>query len=525
MTPAMPQDLLSATEEDLMPTAPDRPTPHWPAPVRRVLGCALALFALLAALAVAAGPTQAAAPPHATPRLTTSGAPVLGDYATPLVGAPDANGVKHIDTAATIAKLTAAHINTYAYLIYGQSDWYGTASESLRSQAQWDDLPGFASAAAAAGIDVFVYLVPPTEATQTGYQPYGWDYAAWADAIATLAVSHTNIREIVVDDFGANTVEGGSTRAFAFTPSYVGTMMSSARAIAPWLKFDAVLYYPNIVGSGAGLPAYRSVIDGLVFPYRGAGSANTTDASAATQEGQAVGAQAKCQGGQHCLQFNLPKSTPTTAGDYVQVSQTVSVSNAATKSLSFFENDDFLAATSGYHYLQALIDGTVVWQGDVAASTDGLWHHPVVDVSSALAGKTSATLTFRLWDKAGVSNFHVAALVDDVSGTGFTVSDGGFENTSLSPWTTSTNTTKFTTAVVPSLSRFFMTYTSKFSSEPNPVTTTYVNSVVSQALDLITNGSADGSLLYTLNLTGQADGRSDPAVYDVIADLYGGYTG
>lgn len=486
------------------------------APARRALGGALALFALLAALVTAAGPAHAAVPHQAAPRLTTSGAPVLGDYATPLVGAPDANGVKHIDTAATIAKLSAAHINTYAYLIYGQSDWYGTASESLRSQAQWDDLPGFATAASAAGIDVFVYLVPPSESSQADYKPYGWDYAAWADAIATLAVSHPNIREIVVDDFGGNTG--------TFTPSYVGSMMSGARAIAPWLKFDAVLYYPNIVGTGAALPAYRSVIDGLVFPYRGTGTANTTDASAATQQGQAVGAQAKCQGGQHCLQFDLPKSTATTAGNYVQVSQTVSVSSAATKSLSFFENDDFVAATSGYHYLQALIDGTVVWQGDVAASTDGLWHHPVVDVSSALAGKTSATLTFRLWDKAGVSNFHVAALVDDVSGTGFTVSDGGFENTSLSPWTTATNTTKFSTSVVPSLSRYFMTYTTSFSGE-NPVTTTYVNSVVSQALDLISNGSADGSLLYALNLTGQADGRSDPAVYDVVADLYGGYTG
>jgi hypothetical protein len=32
---------------------------------------------------------------------------------------------------------------------------------------------GFATAAAAAGIDVLVYLVPPTESTEDGHRPYG----------------------------------------------------------------------------------------------------------------------------------------------------------------------------------------------------------------------------------------------------------------------------------------------------------------------------------------------------------------
>ena len=90
--------------------------------------------------------------------------PTLGDYATPLVGAPDSSGVRHINTSATLAKLRAAHVNTYAYLIYG-SPLYGTASEAKITQAQWNDLPGFATAAALSGITVRVYLVPPSEST------------------------------------------------------------------------------------------------------------------------------------------------------------------------------------------------------------------------------------------------------------------------------------------------------------------------------------------------------------------------
>jgi hypothetical protein len=517
-----------------------------PALVRRTLGCALALFALLAALTAAAGPTRAATPgthaattpattstttpataSTATPTAastTTSGQPVLGDYATPLVGAPDANGVRHIDTPATIASLGAAHVNTYAYLIYGRSTLYGTASEAAISQSQWDDLPGFATAAAAAGIDVLVYLVPPSESTQSAYEPFGWDYTGWADAIATLAVSHPNIREMVMDDFAVNTVEGGSDLGFAFTPGYVGQMMDSARAIASWLKFRAIFYYPDIVGNAAVLPAFRPVVDGVIFPYRAStpgGGFNTTDASAATQQGGVVGALAKCHGGQHCAQIEFPKNTASTAGDFGQVSQTVSVSGAAAKTLSFWEDDDFGGTTSGFHTVQALVDGTVVWQSDVAASGTGLWQHVSVDVSSALAGKSSATLAFRVWDAHAVSNFHVTGFVDDVSGSGFTVADGGFENAAFAPWTASANTAKYTVALVPTLSYYFMTYASRFSNETQPTSTTYVRGVLGQALDLMSSGVADGSLVYTLNLTGQADGRSDPATYGVVQELYG----
>lgn len=474
-----------------------------------------------AGLAVLGG-TPGAAPAAPTAPAVSSGAPVLGDYAAPLVGAADGNGVKHIDTPATIAKLTAAHVNTYAYLIY-KSALYGTASEALITQAQWDDLPGFATAAAEAGIDVLVYLVPPSESSQAGYKPDGWDYKAWANDVATLAVSHPNVRELVIDDFVQNTREGGSTRAFRFTPAYVSQMMAGARAIAPGLKFRAIMYYPDYVGVKAVLPAYRPYLDGVIFPYRAGrpGQWNTTDASDATRQAKVVSAMAKCHGGLRCVHIEYPKNTASTGGYYGQISQRVSVSTAATKTLSFYETDDYNSTTTGYHYLQALIDGRVVWQSDVAAASDGLWHHVSVNVTSALAGKTAATLALRVWDAQGVSNFHVTGYFDDVSGSGFTVADGGFENATFVPWTASTNTGMFTVAHIPTLSCYFMTYATRFSYETQPTTTTYVHSALGQALDLMPSGSIDGSVVYAMNLTGQADGRSDPAIYDVVQQLYG----
>src|SRR3954470_9272205 len=80
---------------------------------RRAPGLRWAAAILAAALVALAALPSMMPPARAAEQLTTT--TMLGDYATPLVGAPDANGVRHIDTPATIAKLTAAHVNTYAY--------------------------------------------------------------------------------------------------------------------------------------------------------------------------------------------------------------------------------------------------------------------------------------------------------------------------------------------------------------------------------------------------------------------------
>jgi hypothetical protein len=484
-------------------------------PLRRGLIAVLVTVGWVFGLSAIGTPAQAKPLARAT----------LGDYATPLVGPADAAGVKHIDTPATVARLQSAHVNTYAYLIYA-SPLYGNASGAKTTQAQWDDLPGFATAAALAGITVRVYLVPPSESTRTGYKPYGWDYQSWATAIARLALLHPNIKEMQMDDFGANTNENASPYAFAFTPAYVESMMAAARGIAPWLEFRAVLYYSDFVGAQALLPAYREVLDGVIFPYRlrtPGGGFNTTDASQATKYGLAVSGMTKCHSGTKCAHLGYPKRTGSNAGAYGQFEQTVYETIGAPKTLKFWYNTDSDGRTRGVHYLEALIDGKPVWQSDVGAYAVNTWRQGSIDVSKAMAGKSSARLTMRVRNARGFNDSHMSAFIDDVEGSGFLVPDGGFELGSSTPWKFSANYPQFQGSVVRSRSYDFMTYATKFSGETNPTTPAYVASVLGQALKLMSAGFADGSLIYCLNLTGHNDGRSEAGTYDAASAAYGSY--
>ncbi len=460
---------------------------------------------------------------------------VLGDYASPIVGPVGSDGVAHIDDTATINKLAGAHINTYAYLIY-PSPLYGTADPSTITQAQWDDLPGFATAAAHARINVLVYIVPPSEShattnptTTPQYQPFGWDYQAWATNVAQVASKQQNIRGMIVDDFGANTAENNSPYSFRFTPDYVGQMRSAAKSIAPWFTLSTIMYYPDLTNATAILADYRNDIDGIVFPYRSqsTGIVSTADAREAESEGRSVGSVVSCHDGNSCLQVHYPAKITSSAGQEGGVSQQIRVDGSAAKrTLSFWVNDDFLTgATSGFHTIQAVIDGTVVASEDVNGYTTG-WHKITADVTDALAGKTSAELTLRVSEQKGVGNFAVSAYFDDVSGTGLAISDPGFEATGIPAWTPQSNATAFNSEQIHNLRYLYMTYAQRLGAErtrdPNYQTSAdYVATVVGTALDLTGQHVADGSLIYTLPLAGP-----DPnsvAEYNAVARLYGDY--
>lgn len=75
---------------------------------------------------------------------------ILGDYAGELrESQPRADGVRHVDTPGMIQSLRELNVNTYLYLIWHE-------------KTDWDDLrKEFLPAAKQAGIDVWVYLVPP----------------------------------------------------------------------------------------------------------------------------------------------------------------------------------------------------------------------------------------------------------------------------------------------------------------------------------------------------------------------------
>src|SRR5438445_8224414 len=93
------------------------------------------------------------------------------------------------------ARLKELRVTTYYWLL-----WHGTND--------WEDLKLFLPMAASNGLEVWVYLVPPSESPpQYGdhySEPFRLDYSRWAEEIARLSLEQTNLTGWVIDDFYAN---------------------------------------------------------------------------------------------------------------------------------------------------------------------------------------------------------------------------------------------------------------------------------------------------------------------------------
>ena len=144
-------------------------------------------------------------------RPTPPAPPMLGDYNMEIrEQTPRSDGIRHVDTPATIARLREAHVTTYFYLVF-------------HAASDWDDLQReFLPAAERVGIDVWVYLVPPSECCS---KPYGTDFVRWAEEVAQLSQRHRNLKGWAMDDFSSNLT--------TFTPEYTRTLRSAARRINP----------------------------------------------------------------------------------------------------------------------------------------------------------------------------------------------------------------------------------------------------------------------------------------------------
>ncbi|MBA2260539.1 MAG: hypothetical protein H0W18_16745 [Acidobacteria bacterium] len=369
---------------------------------------------------------------------------------------PRGDGIRHVDTPATIAKLRDAHVTTYFYLV-------------LHAASDWDDLQReFMPAAERAGIDVWVYLVPPSECCS---KPYGTDFVRWAEEIAQLSRRHRNLKGWAMDDFSSNLT--------TFTPEYTRTLRSAARKIDPNLRFFPVLYHDDY--GDAFLASYAAHLDGAIFPYTidfekadGVGEAlkridATLDAFGldlvlmvystkmsvaeyppsatyvagalrtgleAMRRGEILGVttyamvkqfeKEECGFANH-LNLTVPSEVPTKPGDFVSAGQTIRIDPAAGRyQLRFFEQDSYPVATAGYHFKQLLIDGQVVWDQDVASDDALAWVERTFDLTPHVQGKSSAVLSFRLYDKKGVSNFGIRVSVANLDATGFTIDDRDF---------------------------------------------------------------------------------------------------
>jgi hypothetical protein len=313
-------------------------------------------------LALALAATAAWAQPQA--RLAT---PHLADYDAELRG-PD----RHVDNDAMIRRLQELGVTTYYWLIWHQP-------------TDWDDLKAFLPKAAAAHINIWAYLVPPTEGPPKypASEPFKLDYMRWAEELARLSLQHTNLTGWVIDDFYANHK--------LFTPDYVGKMQARAKAVQPNFAFLPLMYFSEITPQFT--ENYRAVIDGVVVAY-------PQDREDLAHARAVLNGEATTRPGQ----LSCPAGTPTHPGDYAAVSLVARVLPGQPVVLRFREQDDFTASTSGYHFKQVLVDDEVLWEQDVAGGEPG-WRAVEVDATSAARGKTNVTVTFRLWDKKGASNF------------------------------------------------------------------------------------------------------------------------
>jgi hypothetical protein len=167
--------------------------------------------------------------------------PHLADYDAEL-RRPDGR----VDTEAMLQRLKDLHVTTYYWLI-------------LHAATDWDDLQLFLPKAAKAHIDVWVYIVPPTEGPPhyPASEPFRLDYSRWAEEIAGLSLEHHNLTGWIIDDFYANHK--------LFTPEYTRQLRERAKAINPQLAFLPLMYFPEI--SPDFVESYRDAIDGVVVAY------------------------------------------------------------------------------------------------------------------------------------------------------------------------------------------------------------------------------------------------------------------
>lgn len=401
---------------------------------------------------------------------------VLGDYAGEIREArPRKDGIRHVDTPRMIRKLKKLGINTYTYLV-----WH--------APTDWDDLRReFLPAAKHAGINVLVYLVPPSESRVNQSEPFGTDYVAWFRAIGRLSQSYPNLKGVVMDDFNHN--------LSFFSPDYVRKMRRAGRAFNPNLKFYPQIYYSAIQPDL--LQRYRSLFDGLVMTFRDGRYRNTQRLDQMEKQIQNASSLLKKNGLPLILMIHASKLSATPSNpsvSYIQKSMGIGLKHLRKGTIQglityalqkewFSERKDrraysgfgygclFVPRTpfhakgkrgeirqqihldpsrtkryslqfqhmsvyprnlkSGQYIKQVLIDDHIVWEEDVQRSQPEKWKKEQLNLTPYLTGKKKAVLTLRLLQKnKGSTNSWLFIGFDHLETTGFQLENTDFEKES-----------------------------------------------------------------------------------------------
>ncbi len=314
--------------------------------------------------------------------------PYIGDYDAEL------RDGEHVDCALMVERLQELGANTYMWLI-----WH--------SPNDWEDLHEFLPLAAEADITVWVYLVPPSETAALHEQfpysePFRLDYVRWAEEIAGLSLEHDNLVGYVIDDFWGNVTPRW------FTLESIQEMIDAGRAVNPEIKFYPLMYF-NQVGPRF-VHMLGTVVDGVVVAY--------------PRNREAIERILPYLRGEFVVppQGSIvhPWDTPSQAGDYGFLEQTVRVLDPDTASLRFAFGDDFDGPTEGYHVMQVRVDDEVVWEEDVAGEDEG---EVTVDLSEQVADRDEVVLSFGVFDRQGVGNFGVVAVFSGLEAEGIELQD------------------------------------------------------------------------------------------------------
>lgn len=444
-----------------------------------------AFAALISALLVVLAPS------------TSLAYPVYADYAGEF-----RTSSGRVDGAALVSRLVELHATTYAFLIcHGANDYA--------------DLAAILPLAKAAGLGIWAYLVPPTETGMNGagtapaacwdayHTPgppcsYG-DYVCWGTKLGELAQAYPEtLSAIVMDDFIGNTTTF-TTGKTGYLAQMLDAVHAAATPASP--EFLAVVYDYGTGSSNqlTDLQAYDylGLVDGVIFPYGYEMKLDVSDLSALPSQVQTVCASTK----EHvAAQWRVPGLTPSSPGDLLAGTGTATVVAAAEHHIAFTLHVSY-GGTAGYHFFQVLVDGANVYERDAYPEAT----MPVnLDVGSAVAGKTSVSITFRIYDKQATTSLPVSIAVSDLAATGLAFSSA--------PWSVSrTNASTWTFAGVRHcVLMVYTTSTSWYSSAP---ATEYIAEALSDGHDQMVLGNADGVITYDLD---KADGSVDFATVEPL---------
>ncbi|GAA1570575.1 hypothetical protein GCM10009804_28730 [Kribbella hippodromi] len=456
----------------------------------RMLFLAFLLIPMVVVPRAAAGPPAAGPPDQLTKRPFLS-AMEGGNTVEAKIREtrPRADGFRHIDTPATIRRLKQLHATMYTFGIWDKA-------------TDWDDLRlEFAPAAARAGIDIMVYLVPPSECYRNPVryldgrcsQPFDTDYVRWATELAKLSLKYPNVKSWGIDDFlvGSN--------GTLFTKDYLGQVRAAQKAVNPRLKWYVTMYSWDITPKNAD--TIKDALDGVIYPYTGYVNSSIDPtwleprldsaldvlrprglslallvytgrfldgmihpderyvadvlqrATPYLADGRldgviAYGAPVRIDlqqpswdywghTGKGRLSLSVGNFTSTVDGSYAAASQEMVVTGNGPRSITFKQRDPDVGGLQGYQFKQVLVDDKVVWQSDVEVDPKETWETTTVDLTAALQGKTSGKVTFRLFHQRGVGWWPLDWSIDDVTGRGVIVRNGGFEQNR--DWTLSRN--------------------------------------------------------------------------------------